>query len=75
MKGFCLSLKRVDPLQAGTFKAGKFKPLIQILRQEDIPLIWATPSVEDYVRTWKMGAFALCLLALALLAHPILHWH
>lgn len=46
--------------------------LIQTLRWEDTPLIWATPSAGSLLRTME-GGFGLGLLAPALSAHPSLH--
>lgn len=49
-------------------------PLIQILRWEDTPLIWATPSPGSlYNHNRKKEGFVLRYLAPALLAHPFLH--
>lgn len=49
-------------------------PLVQILRWEGTPLILATPSAESLYNE-NGRTEALCLPALALPAHPSLHWH
>jgi hypothetical protein len=53
---------------------GRRASLIWILRWEDTPLIWATPSAGSLYKDMKKEAFALCLMFLILL-HPSLHWH
>jgi hypothetical protein len=49
--------------------------VIQIRRQKDIPFTRATPARSQYEDNRRGKAFVLCLLALALLAHPFLHWY
>ena len=40
-----------------TFEAGRHTPLIQIVRQEDTPLIWVTPSVVSLYKEMEDGNF------------------
>jgi hypothetical protein len=54
---------------------GRHGLLFQILRQEDTPLIWATPSAGSLYKDMEEGRFSLWLPALALLAQPVLHCH
>jgi hypothetical protein len=51
-------------------------PLNQILRWDDTPFIWATSS-GSFCKNIVEGKLLvlLYLLAFALLAYPLLHWH
>jgi hypothetical protein len=64
----------MNPFLDQTFEVGRHWLLNRIYKWEDTPLIWVTPArIVD--KDMEEGRFALCLLALAMLAHPALHWH
>ena len=57
-----LGLKWVDPLLIQTLEAERLTPFIWVLRWEDTPLIWATPSAGSLCKDMKKGRLA-CLLS------------
>lgn len=56
-------------------KARRNSSLIEVLRQEITLLKWVIPFARNLCKDIKEGIFHLGLLAIALLAYPILHWH
>lgn len=56
MRDFLLGLKWINLLLSLIFEVGRHKPLTWILKWEDMPLIWTTPSAGSLYKGMEEGS-------------------
>lgn len=74
VRDFLHGVNCVNPLLVQTSEVGRHTSDSE-LEEGRIPLVLAIPSVGSLYKDMEEEWFCLCLLALTLLAHPLLHCH
>lgn len=74
MRDFLLGLKWINLLLSLIFEVGRHKPLTWILKWEDMPLIWTTPSAGSLYKGMEEGSLYSLPACSHLTIKSVLHW-